>query len=103
MATEPSAPHLVVCAHSKYDHWDDLTELPQAVQDLIDALTPGYRHSLPDLTKGGTRQDVYPPLDTWVRSLETNDRLILYWTGHGDGAPTHYLVTRDCPRPPTAA
>jgi hypothetical protein len=31
----------------------------------------------------------------WLRGLSDKDRLVLYWTGHGTGNGTHYLVTKE--------
>jgi hypothetical protein len=98
---------LVIVAQAEYEHWDPLTrkgwepltQIAQAAKDLADALRgKGYDLQLPHLLKGGTRTEVVEALNGCLSGLSDKGRLLLYWTGHGTGNGTHYLVTKESPR-----
>jgi hypothetical protein len=91
---------LVIVAETEYEHWEPLTQVPKAARDLAEALRGrGYNLQLPQLLeKGGTRTEVVDTLHRGLQGLSAKDRLLLYWTGHGSGNGTHYLVTKESPR-----
>jgi WD40 repeat protein len=91
---------LVVIAHTQYKDWEPLKELRSAVDALVQKLDrpgTGYQILQRRLIVGGTKRDVEDGLSSLLTELRDNDRLVVYWTGHGVGDGHHYLVTHESP------
>lgn len=90
---------LVIVAQAEYEHWERLTEIIEAVDDLRARLAGSpYVLHLPELQWGGKKADVEAKLGAGLEALGPRSRLVLYWVGHGTSNGTHYLVTQDSPR-----
>src|SRR5262245_31020994 len=89
----------LVVAIENYDHYPRLEKLPAAGSGLAEALAGGgIVNAFPDGLKGGKSQELASRMVSWLGGAADDDRLVLYWSGHGrreaDGL---YLITQESP------
>src|SRR5262245_51552210 len=89
----------LIVAIENYDHYPRLENLAAAASGLAEALAGGgIVNAFPDGLKGGKSQELASRMVSWLEGAGNDDRLLLYWSGHGireaDGL---YLVTQESP------
>jgi uncharacterized caspase-like protein len=90
----------LVVAIENYEQHPKREEVAVAASALVQALATS---SVPDdsaiYLKDGTSQELRKQILWWMRDAADSDRLLLYWSGHGqresDGL---YLITQESPR-----
>src|SRR5262249_16728792 len=90
----------LVVAIENYDQYPRLEKLVAAASGLAEALARGgITNAFPDGLKGGKSQELASKIVSWLGGAGGDDRLLLYWSGHGvreaDGL---YLITQESPK-----
>jgi uncharacterized caspase-like protein len=89
----------LLVAIEKYDRYPKLENVKAAASKLARALVEcGMFNAFPDGLEGGGSQKLATGITRWLGEAGSNDRLFLYWSGHGkregDG---FYLITSESP------
>jgi hypothetical protein len=89
----------VVVAIESYDHYPRLETITAAASDLAEALAAGgIVNAFPNALKGGKSQTLVSSVESWLEGAGNDDRLLLYWSGHGKReADGLYLITQESP------
>ena len=87
----------LVVAIENYDHHPRLEKQAAAASDLAEALAAGgIVNAFPNALMGGTSQALASSVVTWLEGAGKDDRLLLYWSGHGKReADGLYLITQE--------
>ncbi len=95
---------LITVGISEYDRLDCADQLPSAAEDMrtmteLFCADLGYNRVLQDIAPSPRAAVARERLAGWLgdRDRRENDRLVLYWSGHGETGPDgrHYLLGRD--------
>ena len=89
----------LVVAIERYEAYPELQELAGALTVLTEALTSrGFVNVFPEGLSGGTSNELADRIQSWFRNARHEDRLFLYWSGHGKREPDGlYLLTHESP------
>jgi WD40 repeat protein len=89
----------LVVAIAKYDRHPPLDRAAAAAAELAHALAKGgITHAFPSGLSGGKAHELAAQIDAWMEAAGRDDRLLLYWSGHGmKEADGFYLITQDSP------
>ncbi len=111
--------HLLVIGINKYANWAKLHNATRDAKDFMQLMTDVYGFKKENITElfdeQATRKQIYAKLRSYVDNLEENDRLLVYFSGHGyydpklesgywipadaqDGADDEYLSNLDITR-----
>jgi Caspase domain len=86
-------------AIENYDHHPRLERTAEAACALANALSErGIATAYPNCLRGGRAYELVPRVLAWMRDASQDDRLLLYWSGHGmREADGFYLIAQDSP------
>lgn len=111
--------HLLVIGINKYANWTELHNATRDAKDFRQLMLDSYgfkKENIAELfDEQATRKQIYAKLRSYVDNLEENDRLLVYFSGHGyydpklesgywipadaqDGADDEYLSNLDITR-----
>ncbi|MGD0438462.1 MAG: caspase family protein, partial [Bryobacteraceae bacterium] len=95
---------LIAAGTSKFDDpsWDALEEVPDEIALITNFFQEiGYVRVLAEISINSKRQDFGKALRSWCTSVERkpSDRVVIYYTGHGERADRHYLAFSDSSGP----
>jgi WD40 repeat protein len=88
-----------VVAIEDYERHPRLDGLSASASELATALARGgFADAIPSGRAGGTASQLAPQLKSWFEAATSEQRLLLFWTGHGElEASRFWLMTRDSP------
>ena len=92
--------YLLAAGTSKYRNFEDidLPSVPADVEIVVDVfLRLGFIRILEDESLNGTAQKFRSALNGWLHAPERTpkDRLVFYYSGHGEKTARHYLLFSD--------
>jgi WD40 repeat protein len=88
-----------IVAIENYERHQKLEGLSAAAEELAAALeTGGFVDAMPAGRDGGTASELAPQLKSWFEAANSEQRLLLFWSGHGELEGSRlWLMTRDSP------
>ena len=90
--------YYLIFAGDQYAHWDPLNNPIYDAEILKQELDANYGYMPSDIAKNPTKEQVYTALaDLQNRKFSKQDRLLIYFAGHGDFSKTGigYLISAD--------
>jgi hypothetical protein len=83
----PGKDHLLVIGINRYNHWPTLNNAAKDANDFFELMTNEYQfsreNSIELLDERATRKDIFAYLREYAKLLNENDRLLVYFAGHG--------------------